>query len=290
MHRTLRAAACLLAAAGSLGLTASAAQSKTLDIVIAGDSYSSGVGASGDNYGGTCLRNKRTWGEVYANLARAKGLTVNVNNVACGGGVVKDLDGQMAAVNSDTDLVLVTIGGNDVGFANIVIQCFTPVVSDAARCKSAVEAGKAKVPSVESAALERLTTLRGKLRPGAKVAVASYPYLANPNTYLLSTLFSPKYDAGKGARELGDLGDQTILSAAAKANAAAGYQYVTFVPVKDRFVGHEPNQDPYVTNPNRWVNEFDLAGPYHPNDAGYAAMGAATMSVAGTGGDFGVSQ
>lgn len=58
----------------------------------------------------------------------------------------------------------------------------------------------------------------------------------------------------------------------------------------DRFVGHEPNQNPYVDNRARWVNEFDLAGPYHPNDAGYNAKGEAVFAASGAGFDFGVSQ
>ncbi|MBO9534397.1 MAG: hypothetical protein J7513_15600 [Solirubrobacteraceae bacterium] len=284
-----RAACALVAAAGSLA-AAGPASAKTLDIVIAGDSYSSGVGGSGSNYGGTCLRNHNTWGEVYGNLVRAKGLTVNVNNVACGGAVVKDLDGQIPAVTPQTDLVLLTIGGNDVGFANIVIQCFAPVISDPGRCKSAVDSGKSKVNGVQTAALQRLNTLKARLRPGGKVVVASYPYLANPNNYILSTIFGQKYNAGAGARELGDLGDQAVLNAAATANSQAGYPLVTFVKTKDRFVGHEPNQDPYADNPARWVNEFDLAGPYHPNDLGYKAMAEATLAAAGPGFDFGVSQ
>ncbi len=289
MSRSLRAACALLAAAASLATTASAAQAKTLDILIAGDSYSSGVGGGGTISGGTCVRSTNTWGQVYGRLAREKGLTVNVRNVACAGGVVPDLDGQMNSVTADTDLVLLTIGGNDVGFAGIVVQCFAPFIFDPARCKSSVDTAKRKVPGVQTAALKRLQTLRSKLRPGAKVVVASYPYLANPSNYILRGLFN-SYNSGKGARELGDLGDQIVLNSAAISNAEAGYDLVTFVPVKDRFIGHEPNQDPYVENPNRWVNEILSDGPYHPNVAGYKAMGEATMAVAGPTFDFGVSQ
>jgi lysophospholipase L1-like esterase len=289
MHRSLRAACALLACTAGLSATATAASAKTLDILIAGDSYSSGVGASGSTTGGACVRSTATWGQVYASLARAKGLTVNVNNVACAGGVVADLDNQMKSVTADTDLVLVTIGGNDVGFANIVVQCFTPLISDPARCKQAVDSGKAKVPGVQTAALQRLQALKARLHPGAKVVVASYPYLANPSNFILRGLFN-SYNTGKAARELGDLGDQTVIGAATSANAEAGYDFVTFVPVKNRFVGHEPNQDPYVDNPQRWVNEFDLSGPYHPNRNGYIAMAQAVSGAAGPGGDFGVSQ
>ncbi|MBJ7470859.1 MAG: hypothetical protein JHD16_06130 [Solirubrobacteraceae bacterium] len=293
MNRSFRALAALAVCAGSLAVGATAAQAKTLDIVIAGDSYSSGVGGGGGYTGGACTRSPNTWGQVYGQLARNKGLTVNVNNVACGGGVVTDLDKQMLAVTPETDLVLVTIGGNDVGFANIVIQCFTPGISDPARCQSAIATGKRKVPGVQTAALKRLQALKARMRPGGKVVVMSYPYLANPSNYILRGLFN-SFNAGKGARELGDLGDQTVINAGNLANAEAGYDFVTFVPVKDRFIGHEPNQDPFKTNSAGWIHEFNnLYGAtdiYHPKPAGYRAMGEATMAKAGSGGDFGVSQ
>lgn len=289
MHRSLRALAVLAMSAGALATGATAAQAATLDVVIAGDSYSSGVGGGGSYSGGTCIRSTNTWGQVYAKLARERGLTVNVKNVACAGGVVPDLDKQITAVTAETDLVLLTIGGNDVGFANIVIQCFAPVISDPARCKDSVDKAKRKVPGVQTAALKRLQTLKAKMRPGGKVVVASYPYLANPSNYILRGLFN-SYNTGKGARELGDLGDQIVLNAAAIANAEAGYDIVTLVETKDRFVGHEPNQDPYKENPNRWVHEIGGDGPYHPNTAGYKAMGEATFAESGPGFDFGVSQ
>lgn len=293
MNRSFRAIAALAACAGTLATGATAAEAKTLDIVIAGDSYSSGVGGGGGYSGGTCTRSPNTWGQVYAKLARDKGLTVNVNNVACGGGVVTDLDKQMTAVNSSTDLVLVTIGGNDVGFANIVIQCYTAVIADPARCKSAVQAGKNKVPGVQTAALKRLQALKARMHPGGKVVVMSYPYLSDNKGYILRGLFN-SYNAGQGGRELGDLGDQAVINAANIANGEAGYDLVNFIPVKDRFVGHEPNPDPYKENGAGWVHEFSgLYGPtdiYHPTPDGYRAMGAAVMANAGAGGDFGVAE
>lgn len=293
MYRSFRALAALAACAGSLAVGTTAAQANTLDILIAGDSYSSGVGGGGGYNGGACTRSPNTWGQVYAQLARGKGHTVNVDNQACGGGVVANLYDQMKAVTPNTDLVLVTIGGNDVGFANIVIQCFTPAIADPARCKTAVNAGINKVPNVQNASLKALQALRARLRPGAKVVVASYPYLANSGSYILRGLFNA-YDAGVGARRLGDLGDQAVINAGALANAEAGYDLVTFVPVKDRFVGHEPNQDPYKENAAGWIHEFNgLYGPtdiYHPKPAGYRAMGEAVLAKAGAAGDFGVSQ
>lgn len=292
MHRPIRLLAAAFACAGALAGVAAPAQAKTLDIVLAGDSYTSGNGA-GFTDGGKCYRSTKTWGELYAADLRTKGLTVNVNNVACSGGVVRDLDDQIPAVTPDTDLVLLTIGGNDIGFTNIVAQCFAPVVFDPANCSKAINAGKRGVPAVQSGALARLQALKARLRRGAKVAVVSYPYLANPGRYILRNLFGA-FDAGKAVRDLGDLGDQAQMEAGRLANEQYGEQLVTFVPVKDLFVGHEPNQDPYKDNPAGWIWEFtgvsNFKDLYHPKPAGHAAMAQAVLRQAGPTGDFGVSQ
>lgn len=292
MHRKLRAAIAALSCTAAVGATAGAAEARTLDMIIAGDSYASGVGL-GVYDGSGCLRNRGNWGEQYAARLRSEGVTVNVRNVACGGAVVQNLDEQIKAVTPETDLVVLTIGGNDVGFANIVIQCFAPGINDPLRCRDAVVAGIKKVPGVQAAALRRVQALRARAREGVKVVVVSYPYLANPGGYILRGLFN-SYNAGAAARQLGDLGDQAIRNAAAAANAEAGYDLVTLAPTKDLFVGHEPNQDPIVENPARWVNEFTgVKSPvdyYHPNFQGYKAMAEAVWRVSGPTHDFGVAQ
>lgn len=293
MNRATRLLAATLACAGAFAGTSVSANAATLDIVLAGDSYTSGNGA-GSYYDTRCNRSRFNWGERYATILRGKGLTVNVKNAACGGAVLKDLDAQINAVTPETDLVALTIGGNDVGFVNIVVQCFTPVVADPARCRSAVSAGKNGVAGVQAGSLQKLALLRTKLRPGAKVIVLSYPYLANPGSYVLRGLFNA-FNAGKAVRELGDMGDQAILNAQAQANADAGYELVKYIPTKDLFVGHEPNQDPYVNNPKTWIWEFSggYYSPldiYHPNPSGQVAMASAVLRQAGPTGDFGLAQ
>jgi lysophospholipase L1-like esterase len=293
MHRTIRTALAAASCAAALTTaTATTAAASTLDMVIAGDSYASGVGLGAYDSSG-CLRSKGTWGEQYAQRLRGEGVTVNVKNVACGGAVVQNLDEQIKSVTTDTDLVVLTIGGNDVGFVNIVLQCFAPAINDPARCRDAVIAGMKKVPSVQTAALQRVRALRARARAGVRIVVVSYPYLANPSGYILRGLLN-SYNAGAAARQLGDMGDQAIANAAAAANAEAGYNLVTVAPTKDLFVGHEPNQDPSVENPARWVNEFNgvktPADYYHPNFLGYKAMAEAVWRISGPAHDFGVAQ
>lgn len=297
MSRRTRALAALLCAAAGLLAGPAAANAKTLNVLILGDSYSSGNGA-GNYYDFVCFRSRTVWGERYADTMRSRGYTVNVRNNACGGatvtgGVVPPITQQVSAITPETDLVLVTIGGNDVGFANIVVQCFIPL-ADPNRCRQAVSAGKNAIPRVTQQAIDVMRSARARLRPGAKVAVLSYPYLASDSGYTLRGLLSA-YRSGQGARELGDLGDQAIKTAAATLNAEAGYQLVNFVPTKDLFVGREPNPDPYRENASGWIYE-SLVGSipafetYHPNPGGQQAMAAATLRGGGPAGDYGVAR
>ena len=76
---------------------APAAADDVLDILVLGDSYSAGNGATDDSgaaqtYGPAgCLRSKVNWGEKYAAALRAGGQQVRLVNHACSGGVTADV-------------------------------------------------------------------------------------------------------------------------------------------------------------------------------------------------------
>lgn len=291
MTRSIRAAAALMAAACSLA-GAGAAQAKTLDVAILGDSYAAGVG--GGTYDGTpCRRSPNTWGQVYADAVRAKGTTVNVVNAACGGAVVTDLDAQMAAVTPQTDLVLLQIGGNDAKFADIVAWCFMPLVAGPNNCKNAIEVGESKFATVWGTTIQRLRTLRTKLRRGAKVVLMTYPYLATTSGYLLRTTFA-SFDSGAAMRRWGDGLDRRLRDAAAAVSSEAGYDYARLVSNKAAFAGHEPEQNPWAENPNRWIHEFTnlpaSVDYYHPTAQGYQEIAQVAVAAGGAAGDYGVAQ
>lgn len=240
-------AACLGAAMALTGVLASTAQAQTngpLDYVALGDSYSSGVGAP--NTTGTCFRSPQGYPKLWADSHNVSSFT----DVTCGGAVTTDvIEKQVSALNAGTDLVTVTIGGNDAGFASTLLICTFGTTST---CKRTVEEGL------------RDNTLAGKLdrayaairaaAPNARVIVLGYPRLYE-DTLLCTTMSRDK------RRILNDGADQ--LTALIRGRAvAAGFE---FLDVRPFFAGHG------VCASDEWINSSLLAGigVYHPNAKGY---------------------
>ncbi|HZD24167.1 MAG TPA: GDSL-type esterase/lipase family protein [Acidimicrobiia bacterium] len=105
-----------------------------VEVVLLGDSYSAGNGA-GDyvSDGSDCHRSWSNWAQRYLAKLRGDGHEVAaLDNQACSGdttdevlnGVPGERPPQIDAVDDSTDLVLLTIGGNEVGFTPIVLSCF----------------------------------------------------------------------------------------------------------------------------------------------------------------------
>jgi lysophospholipase L1-like esterase len=158
---------------------------------------------------------------------------------------------QLWALGPGTDLVTVTIGGNDVGFADIMITCS---LSTTGACVTAVNRG---IHSARTALPARLEATYAKIRsraPDATVVVLGYPRLVDPGA---SCLNATKIAAlGRGADAL----DAVIAGRA----AAAGFRYVD---PRARFAGHG------ACAARPWINPFDalrLIESYHPNATGYA--------------------
>nr|BFE69307.1 hypothetical protein GCM10020092_026080 [Actinoplanes digitatis] len=116
---------------------AAAAAVSDWDYVALGDSYSSGVGASGQT--GLCLRSSNAYPGLWNTANSPKTYRSN----ACSGATTATLrSGQLSGLNAETDLVTLTIGGNDIGFADTVITC--TLASDSG-CASAVADALVKV-------------------------------------------------------------------------------------------------------------------------------------------------
>ncbi len=94
-------------------------------LLALGDSFSSGQGAGsydpGTNGGGnTCFRSPRAWPQELATRLHL----VALPSLACSGAVIHDVTtGQLGRISGDPGVVTISIGGNDVGFANVIKSC-----------------------------------------------------------------------------------------------------------------------------------------------------------------------
>jgi lysophospholipase L1-like esterase len=259
-----------------------------------GDSFSSGQGAGRyDPDPRVCERSSRAYARVLdapngthiASMARRGVPGASFDFLACGGArsfhVKRGEDGGVAqhpgvppqldqgAVRSSTDLVTITIGGNDLGFADVVIFCARKDCADPdEEYKDGLD--------LESWARARLDALEPELRDlyaelrrssgDATVVVAGYPYLfpasrSEQNCARLAPFNHREQDL---VRALQDVFDARLAALAAEVG-------VHFVSVLDHFGGHEICGDDHT-----WMNAIRPAfswppvsgASFHPNANG----------------------
>ncbi|BAL91710.1 putative GDSL-like lipase/acylhydrolase [Actinoplanes missouriensis 431] len=240
--------ASLVTSALSLVLLAAPAQAaSTVDYVALGDSYSSGVGAPGQS--GTCLRSNNSYAAQWA----ARNSPASFQFLACGGAVTDDIvNTQAPAMRSGADLVSITIGGNDAGFAPTVITCLT---SSDSTCAAKVESGKAYVRNTLPGKLDAAYRAIRAKAPDARVVVLSYPLIFDTSSLFCEMSVAKRRSLNSGAQALDDM----IRSRA----EAIGFVYSE---VRDEFSGHG------VCSSRPYLNGLTVIPPqnsYHPNTNGY---------------------
>ncbi len=84
--------------------------------------------------------------------------------VACGGAKAMDIPGHVTALDTDTDLVTVSVGGNDIYWIEAVATC---ILADEATCKGAVNRSRTAVvqslPGLLEARYRKVRTAARKL-------------------------------------------------------------------------------------------------------------------------------
>ncbi len=165
---------------------------------------------------------------------------------------------QVDALNPDVDLVLLTIGGNDAHFPDIVKACL--ILGDATGCDAAVRTAREYVTNhyaddlaVVLAEIERRTDGH------AKIAFLAYPGL-EVNDDLRITTVTPSglatYPVSEELSALAAEGRAAQQSAVDTVNRRFGEGTATFVDsLPSLFRGHEPDARGGIANPNRWMYE-----------------------------------
>ncbi|MFD6230977.1 SGNH/GDSL hydrolase family protein [Streptomyces sp. NPDC060232] len=241
----------LLAAGAALsGAGQAAAAQADFGYVALGDSYSSGLGAGNyDGASGNCKRTTRAYPALWAAAHSPQTFAFT----ACSGARTDDvLSGQLGPLNSGTDLVSITIGGNDAGFSDVMTTC---VLQSESTCVNRVNQAKAYVDSTLPGRLDQVYDAIDSRAPAARVVVLGYPRFYKLNGTCTTGLTEGERTAINGAAD-------HLNAAIAKRAADHGF---TFASVAGAFTGHE------ICSGSPWlhsVNWLNIAESYHPTASG----------------------
>jgi hypothetical protein len=219
--------------------------------VALGDSYSSGVGTNSYTLSSSCLRSTY----AYPYLLSQQRPNTSLNFVACSGAKTTDvMANQISAVNSTTNIVTISIGGNDLGFASIIANC---VLLD---CNGTLNSTRTSADATLSPKLNTVySAIASRVAPGAKVVVLGYPRLFSTSSCLGTT--------GVSATERSNanlLSDEIDRITGLRA-AAYGFTYKSATA---SWIGHA------VCSSSAWLNGlniFNSTESYHPTRSGHSS-------------------
>jgi lysophospholipase L1-like esterase len=274
-------------AAGAATRSGTLRATSALNYVSLGDSYTAGPlipDLTGSPAG--CARSTHS----YPFLVAAADSAASFTDVSCQGADTSNMTHsesvplgsnppQDNALSSSTTLVTLQIGGNDINFSNIIINCTTLSITDpfGAPCKKHyTSGGKDRLKeAIEATAPKVAADLRGihADAPNARVLLVGYPVIL-PNS-------------GDGCWPVvpiafGDVpylrGVEQELNAMLATEAAANN--ATFVDTYTASIGHDVCQAPGV----KWVEGLiptSPAAPFHPNALGEKSMAKQVLAALG---------
>lgn len=252
--RAVLAALALALPPVAAALPASAAPERVVYDAL-GDSYAAGYGAGPVT--GLCAQSPLAHPEVLDGRMR-----IRLDDLAaCSGATAaatqaNNLAPQLAYLDADTDLVTLSIGGNDIGWGTVVGAC---LYGTDQQCAAALAGATAAVTHLLPGILDAAYTSVAAAAPDAHVVVTGYP-----------RLFSPEYGdyLGASVAEQQAMNDAADLLNAVIAQAAAEHGF-QFVDVTSRFEGHG------VNSPEPWISPAN----FHPTAKGQKAYATALTAA-----------
>lgn len=242
--------------------------------VALGDSYSAGLGSSGTYTGGQCMRSAKGW--VWQMQHSFNAVT---KHLACSGAVIKGPSGYKSVTNQLTgmkssfaahkgrpQLVTLTVGGNDVGFASVLKRCVF-----GSSCAGEEAPRMKKIRALRNG-LQTLYKQIKQAAPYADIVVGGYPRVLEVNGTSKNALCQ-----GVGTNERAMAARLTVAldSEIAQAAGNAGV-WAMKSDLMDAFDGHGA-----CANSGEWIHagKRDVGGQlgivsaasFHPKDAGQLA-------------------
>ena len=247
----------------TLALIAPASAATAVEYAALGDSYSSGVGTA-DYYSnsGSCDRSP----ESYAALWEAAHTVSAFDFAACSGAKTTDvLNNQLSGLSAGTNMVTITVGGNDAGFSSVMTTC---VESSDSGCQTAVNNAENYVRTTLPGLLDNTYAAIRAHAPNATVYVLGYPrFYQIPGSCILGLSNAKRGYINGGA----DVLDTTIATEAGK---QSGFH---FVDVRNAFAAHE-----ICSSSTAWLHSVDwtdIGESYHPTANGYKLGDLPTLTA-----------
>ena len=246
-----------------------------------GDSYTAGPGVllqQPDPVG--CFRSDHNYPHL---VARSRGSVLR--DVSCSGAKTGDLFApqvvfggsnppQLQALDAEVDFVTVQIGGNDIGFSEILERCASPLPLGTPCQNAYVVGGVDELGRRIAATAPRVAAALAEVRrrsPAARVLVVGYPAILpelQPGCWPVMPI------APGDVPYLRDV-EKRLNAMLATQAAAAG---ATYVDVYGPSIGHDACQLPGA----RWVEPLvplSPAAPVHPNALGMEGMAAVVAAA-----------
>jgi lysophospholipase L1-like esterase len=238
--------------------------------VAMGDSYASGQGANDYLDDSPCRRSSNSFWGVLRGRLRHDIAAPQETFVACSGATTAAVrENQLAALDPSTRLVTISVGGDNIGFADVATGCVEPFGK---QCDQLAR---------EHASKRNLRTLRSELRrlyreirdraTSATVLVLGYPRLV-PNNYV-DGCGAMSDDDAVALNRAADRLNATIRRAIGRRR---GFRFVGLVRT---FIVHPACNDAKTD----WINslvETDRQESFHPNAAGHRAIARRLARVA----------
>lgn len=223
------------------------------EYVALGDSYASGNGTGNPDLDWGCYRSS----DAYAAIIDRERPRTTLDFEACGGAVTGDvIDGQTRALSRKTDYVTISIGGNDVGFVNLILSCWS--AWDEGSCLSTADSVNERIAGELPTRLDATYADIAARAPGAEVIVVGYPRAFSGD---LSCAQANGISAAE-ATALNGVSDHLDAVIGDRARAA-GFTYVSVI---DQFTGHDVcANDPYLVGKYAW----NISDIYHPTASGH---------------------
>lgn len=256
LHRStavLTATFAMLAALVGGLLVAAPAHAVAPVYVALGDSYSSGVGTRTYISDGTnCQRSTYAYPWL---VAAAKGYSLNFQ--ACGGATVSTVtNSQLGALNTGTNYVTLSVGGNDAGFSSVLTECAKP--GWMSNCNGKIDTAQNYINNTLPGTLSTLYASIKSKAPNARVVIVGYPRIFNGEDCNAGTWFSPEEETRL---------NQTADLLNSKLSAAASAKGFSWANPTNAFIGHA------VCDDVEWLNGLSdpTSESYHPNRTGQSS-------------------